>query len=269
MRHSILVPFILVVNFRMVCALPDDIFSGEGFDESGFGFAGGPSLFDNTMENLDLTSKLSDFQAFDLDADLDDSNTDIVWDPELTLADAAVLGFCASQAAPLSLEARNGASCSPSRQEELLPSSQSLQLLEDSMLFLDNNFPYKGQIDEEKPAYPGLLTEEQIKEKGRREGGIWSLFRSRPDTDDPCDPYRSRGYIYNVCCQQRWDNGGGMERWYINLDLEGCHTSMYCKSIYVELNHGPIFYVRLPRLILILQFGGGNVKNPIKLVVCS
>lgn len=117
MRYSNLVTFISLFNFGVVYSFPDNIFSGEEFDESGMSLTEMPNLFDSTTENVAWNSKSTDSRAFDLGTDLGDSNTDMIWDPELILADATVSDFCASQANPSSLEARDGASCSPLQEE--------------------------------------------------------------------------------------------------------------------------------------------------------
>ena len=269
-RFLMLVPFTSVVNLRIVYSFANNMYPGEEYNnETSSGFPEGLDMFDENTGNLVSSLELSGLQAFDSDVDFRDSNTDIFWDPELTLADATISNICASQADPLSLEARDSASCSPSQKEELLPSSQTIQLLEDPMGFLDNNFlPSEGQADEEKPAYPGLLNDQQIKERAEREGEIWTIFHPPTDTEDPCAPYRTRGYIFNVCCQQKWDTGQGMDQWYRTCPLEGCHTSRCQKSIYLELNYGLICYVSGVRLMLILQLLGGSVKNLIMLVAC-
>lgn len=181
----------------MVCSFANNMYPGDEYNETSSGLTEGLDIFDNTMTNLDLNSEFLDFEAFAPDIDFGDSNTDIMWDPEFTLANA---DLCTSQGDPLGLQARDGVSCSPSQKGELLPSSQTIQLLEDPMGFFDNNFlPFKGQVEEEKPAYPGLLNDQQIKKREQREGEMWILFHPPADTDDPCAPYRSRGFIYNVC----------------------------------------------------------------------
>lgn len=240
MRYSILVSFISAINFGTVCSFSDDLFSGEDFDASSSGLTEGPDLFDGTTENIAWTSQPSDSEGFDLDADLDDSDN-ISWDPDLTLADTTVSDSCDSLANPLSIAARDDSSCSPLSHEELLPSSQTIQLFEDPTDFLDNNFlPLKDQTDEQKPRYPGHLTPEQIKERARQEGEIWTLFHPPTNTDDPCGPYRSRGYIYLVCCEKPWDIGPGMDRWYIHLSLEGCETSTCFEKIKAKTDRGHI-----------------------------
>ena len=236
MRHfPFLVRFVLVFDFAMVHALSDSVFSGEDFDESTPGIAQGEwDLFETVPENLDWNLMSSNTQAVGPDADLINSDTDIDWDLDSTLADATFSDFCASQADPFSLEARDGAvSCPSSPKEEGLLSPQTTQLFEDPLGTLEGDFllPFNGQVDETKPAYPGLLTDEEIKERERLGGELWLLNHPPEDSDDPCAPYRPRGYEENVCCERPWYGAENPERgalgWPFHLSLQGCHTSTY------------------------------------------
>lgn len=196
------------------------MYPGDEYNETSSGLTEGLDMFDDTVGHLDVDSNLLDFEAFDPNVNLGDSNTDIFWNTELTLADATISDLCASQVDPLSLEARDSASCLPSQKEELLPSSQTIHL-EDPMSSFDNSFlPSEGQVNEEKPAYPGLFNKQKIKERAEEEDEVWTIFHPPTDDDDPCAPYRSRGQIYNVCCQQIWDTGEGLDQWDKRLPLE-------------------------------------------------
>ena len=95
MRYSTLVLFTLVINQRMVCSFVNNMYPGDEYNETSSGLTEGLDMFDNTMGDLDLNSELMDFEAFSPDIDFGDSNTDIMWDPEFTLADATVSDICA------------------------------------------------------------------------------------------------------------------------------------------------------------------------------
>jgi hypothetical protein len=236
MRCSKFSTFIIFVfKFKLVLSLSDSFFPWEDFDESSSDITHGSNSFlEYNMENLDWNSNSFDSQTFDLDdAHLFDSNADIFWDSEPLLADAtAGSNFCASQADGLSIEARDDddVSCSSSRKEEeqqLLLSPETTQLFEDPLgIIFDNGFlPFKGQVEEqeqEKPRYPGLLSEEQIKERERLEGEAWIIHHPPMDSEDPCAPYRSRGYVNNVCCERPWE---GDILWLYHLSLTDCYLS--------------------------------------------
>ena len=237
---SYLVCFLLGLEFVLVHAFSDSIFSEQDFDTSSLGIAqGGLDLFETFPENLDWNSMSAGFQPFDLDDDFINSDANIDWDPNPFLADAMSSDLCVSQADIFSLEARDaGALCSPSQKEEVILSPQTTQLFEDPLGNLETDLlPFKGQIDEEeKPRYPGLLTEEQLRERERLEGELWFIHHPPEDTDDPCAPYRSRGYEINVCCEQPYDTYNNIEMWYRSLALQGCHQStLRVSSPVVEL----------------------------------
>lgn len=187
----------------------------------------------------------ADLQLFDLNEDLINSDAKIDWDLNPFLADATSLDLCASQSDIFNLEARDaGASCSPSQKEEVNLSPQTIELFEDPLRILESDLlPFKGQIDgEKKPRYPGLLTEEQIKERERLEGELWFIHHPPEDSDDPCAPYRSRGYDENVCCEQPYDIYNNIQMWYLSLALQGCHqstlrVSSHIAKLELQLHH--------------------------------
>lgn len=56
------------------------------------------------------------------------------------MADTIISDNCASQVNALRFEAHDGALCSPSQKDELLATSQGVQLLEDPIGLFDNDF---------------------------------------------------------------------------------------------------------------------------------
>lgn len=252
---SFLVRFLLGLDFVLVHAFSDSIFSEQDFDASTSGIAqGGLDPFEPFSKNLDENSMSADFQLFDLNDNLINSDANIDWDSNPFLADATSLDPCVSQADIFSLEARDaGPSCSPSQKDEVILSPQTTQLFEDPLGTLETDLlPFRGQVDgEEKPRYPGLLTEEQIKERQRLEGELWFIHHPPEDTDDPCAPYRSRGYDENVCCERPYDTYNNIQMWYLSLALQGCHqstsrVSSHIVALELWLHHGMLIFLSFP-----------------------
>lgn len=228
----------------MVFSFSDSMVPWEDFDESlSSGITQGSDSFEPAMGNLDWNSKSPDSGVFEPDADLfdvdgdafdgnmglADSNTDIIWDPDsILLADATSSDFCASQANSLILEARDdGVSCPSPQKNEATPTPQ---LFEDPVGFLENYLlPFKGQAEEKKPSYPGILSDEQIKERDRLEREAGRMADPSDGSNDPCAPYRARGYIYNVCCERphHFPEELGTFSWDYHLSLEECHPSTF------------------------------------------
>lgn len=131
-------------------------------------------------------------RAFDSDVDLVCSNTDIIWDSKLILAYVTFSDFCVKQADRLSLGARESRSCSSSLNDKVVLCPQNTKLFEDPIENFRNRVvsPLKGLVEEGRPRFLGLLSEEQIRERKRLEGKLWVMNHPPDDSEDPCAPYR-------------------------------------------------------------------------------
>jgi hypothetical protein len=140
-------------------------------------------IADLPFQNLDLSPEFDFFDWIDFssNANFDNSGTDIFEeDYETFLADATSDDFCVSHTNELILKARDDASCKARTNENL--SLEDLQFLQDSMKWFNNLLPQDKQSSESspppdsfKPAYPGLLTDEEAREKQRTGSMEWDL----------------------------------------------------------------------------------------------
>lgn len=162
-----------------------------------------------SSHHLSPEASVLDWSDFSLNVDFGDSDTDIFFedDDETFLADAASDDACVIQTNELILKARDGGSCKAREDEYLSP--EVLQFLEDPMKSFEDLLPPEKHRsgsseppDPIKPSYPGLLTEQESKQKLRIPAAMdWNLKAMELEEYEATDQFYCLKYRpIGVCC---------------------------------------------------------------------
>lgn len=235
------VAFIGVLHVYVANSFPNVLFSVNNVDETPSDMKI-PTDYSDALDNSNWISEPLFPNTFDLDVDVNvgEGNTDLFWDGEQPLANAAVDNSCISEVDGLSLEARDDASCSWIKQAEPELSSGMLSLFEDSTGIFESITSSREYQGFEVGPPDGISNDLAVLPIDMKTGEPYQPKTPEwigPPHGDDCPLLRIYGYDKDVCCDRPYEHENPQNPLFNTNALVGCVRSKFLLRYVSEITY--------------------------------